>query len=622
MQHIRPEPTQADSISRSLWIRNFCIIAHIDHGKSTLADRILELTGAVSPREFHDQFLDSHEIERERGVTIKAKAVTLRYQYQGQDYILNLIDTPGHVDFSYEVLRSLKACEGALLVVDATQGVQAQTVANITLAREAHLKIIPIINKIDLAQARPDEVVEEMKITLGINPEEIIRVSAKHGTNVPAVLEAVVQQVPAPVEIKLAPLRALIFDSIYNDYRGVIAYVRVVDGSIKKGTEVIMLHTNQSFKVEEVGIFKPRMLEVNCLSNGEVGYVIGGIRNIHDVKIGDTITLASHVASMGGVKPLPGYQEPVPMVFCGFYPINSANFNQLKTALERLSLNDSAFCSEPEESVALGNGFRCGFLGLFHMEILRERLVRDENVEVVQTAPNVTYEVVIKEEGHVKTMRMDNPAKLPDENKLVEIREPMVRVSLILPVENIGGVYQLCETRRGRLVETKYISSTRVILIYDIPLGEIIYDFYDKLKSTTRGYGTMDYTFIGYEPGNLVKLRILVAGVEVDAFSNMVHFTKAESRGRRIIQVLRKEIPRHLFQIALQASVGKRIVARENIKPLVKNVTGKCYGGDITRKRKLWAKQKEGKKRLKTIGRVEIPQQAFMAVLSAEEIGL
>lgn len=596
-------------------IRNFCIIAHIDHGKSTLADRILELTKAISPRELRDQFLDSNDIERERGITIKAKSISLDYQYNNQPYLLNLIDTPGHVDFSYEVLRSLKACEGALLLVDATQGVQAQTVANALLAVESNLEIIPLINKIDAPLAQPDVVKEEMEHVLGIDQEKITLVSAKEGTNVAEVLERIVREIPAPDGRLDQPLQALIFDSVYDPYRGVVVYVRVVNGAIKKGAEILMLNAKHIFQVEEVGKFKPKMFPIDELCAGEVGYVISGIKNIRDVKIGDTITLTK----TEGVQALPGYREPLPMVFCGLYPSTNSNFRELQTALERLSLNDSSFQYEPETSAALGNGFRCGFLGLLHMEIVQERLIREEGAEVVQTAPNVTYEVVVRDGSGTKTLRIDNPAKFPDEGSLIEIREPMVRLSLIIPAESIGSIMKLCEQRRGRHVKTEYISPTRVILHYDIPLAEIIYDFYDKLKSVTRGYGTMDYSFVDYEAAELIKLRILVHGVEVDALSTIVHRSVAEFKGRQVIRILRKEIPKHLFEIALQASIGKRIVARETIKPLLKNVVGKCYGGDITRKRKLWDKQKEGKKRLKSIGQVEIPQKAFMSVLSTDE---
>ncbi|MDI6732973.1 MAG: translation elongation factor 4 [Planctomycetota bacterium] len=591
-------------------IRNFCIIAHIDHGKSTLADRLLEVTGAVSPRELREQFLDNREIERERGITIKAKAVLLRYQ----NYLLNLIDTPGHVDFSYEVLRSLKACEGALLLVDATQGVQAQTVANALLARESNLKVIPVINKIDMPIANVELTKEEIQKVLEIPPDEIIEVSAKLGTNVDKVLSAIVSRIPPPSGDVNKPLKALIFDAVYDDYRGVIVFVRMIDGSVKIDDEIVMLRNNRNFKVEEVGIFTPKMVKVAKLSAGEVGYIISGIRNSREVKVGDTITLKG----VSEMTLLPGYREPLPMVFAGFYPVQGRDFTALKKSIEKLSLNDSSFTFEPETSEALGMGFRCGFLGLLHMDIVKERLRREQEIEVVQTAPNVPYEVVVIERGMSKTLRIDNPAEFPDELTIREVREPIVKTSLIIPAENIGSIMTLCELKRGEYLKTEYLSPTRVILYYNLPLGEIIYDFYDKLKSATHGFGTMDYVFIGYKPADMVKLRIFVANTELDAFSSIVHHGVAESKGRRIIQLLRQNIPRHLFQIALQAAVGKRIVARENISALSKNVTGKCYGGDITRKRKLWAKQKEGKKKMKSIGSVEIPQSAFIAVLSGE----
>lgn len=597
-------------------IRNFCIVAHIDHGKSTLADRLLELTGAVSPRELRNQFMDNGEIERERGITIKAKAVLLKHRFNNQNYILNLIDTPGHVDFSYEVLRSLKACEGALLLVDASQGVQAQTVANALVAMEANLKIIPVINKIDMPAANIESVRNEIQSILGISPDEIINVSAKQGTNADKILEAVIDRIPPPTGEINKPLRALIFDAVYDDFRGVVIFVRMIDGSVKADDEIIMIRNNRSFKVEEVGIFTPKMLKVQKLSAGEVGYIISGIRNSREIKIGDTVTLKSSAAT---IPPLPGYREPLPMVFAGFYPTQDSDFNTLKKALEKLSLNDSSFTFEPETSEALGMGFRCGFLGLLHMDVIKERLRREQKADVVQTAPNVPYEVTISKGGLSKTLRIDNPAMFPDEATIREVKEPIVKISIIIPAENIGSIMALCENKRGEHIKTEYLSPTRVILHYNMPMGEIIYDFYDKLKSATRGFGTMDYVFMGYKTGDLVKLRIFVANVEVDAFSAIVHSDIAESKGRKIIHILRRQIPRHLFQVALQAAVGKRIVARENISPLAKNVTGKCYGGDITRKRKLWNKQKEGKKKMKSIGSVEIPQSAFVAVLSGEE---
>ncbi|MBM4049119.1 MAG: elongation factor 4 [Planctomycetes bacterium] len=593
-------------------IRNFCIIAHVDHGKSTLADRLLQKAKAIDPREFRDQVLDDMDLERERGITIKAKAVVLSHQAGGETYCLNLIDTPGHVDFSYEVSRSLAACEGVLLVVDASQGVQAQTVANFYLALEHDLAIIPVINKIDMQMARPQDVSEEMEKTLGMQPGEIIRASAKEGIGIDEIFDAIVKRIPPPKGKAHGPLRALIFDSVFNDYRGVIVYIRVVDGTIKRGDSIAMMKTGHTFVVDEVGVFSPtKMIPRDKLSVGEVGYCIANIKSIHDVKVGDTITSAAERAS----TPLPGYKEPLPMVFCGLYPTVDTNFHVLREALEKLSLNDSAFSYEPETSQALGFGFRCGFLGLLHMEIVQERLERESKIDLVQTAPNVTYEVLTNK---AEVLRIENPAALPEGGVVEEIREPMVRASLILPADCIGIIMRLAEDRRGRFVRQEYLSPTRAILTYDLPLAEIIYDFYDKLKSATRGYGTMDYEFTGFEAADLVKLDILVAQKRVDAFSSIVHRSEAETRGRRLVKKLRKEIDRHLFEVVLQAAIGTRIIARESIAPLSKHVTGKCYGGDITRKRKLWAKQREGKKRLKQIGQVEIPQQAFLSVLAKD----
>ncbi|MBM4083443.1 MAG: elongation factor 4 [Planctomycetes bacterium] len=593
-------------------IRNFCIIAHVDHGKSTLADRLLQKAKAIDPREFRDQVLDDMDLERERGITIKAKAVVLSHQAGGETYCLNLIDTPGHVDFSYEVSRSLAACEGVLLVVDASQGVQAQTVANFYLALEHDLAIIPVINKIDMQMARPQDVSEEMEKTLGMTAGEIIRASAKEGIGIDEIFDAIVKRIPPPKGKAHGPLRALIFDSVFNDYRGVIVYIRVVDGTIKRGDSIAMMKTGHTFVVDEVGVFSPtKMIPRDKLSVGEVGYCIANIKSIHDVKVGDTITSAAERAS----TPLPGYKEPLPMVFCGLYPTVDTNFHVLREALEKLSLNDSAFSYEPETSQALGFGFRCGFLGLLHMEIVQERLERESKIDLVQTAPNVTYEVLTNK---AEVLRIENPAALPEGGVVEEIREPMVRASLILPADCIGIIMRLAEDRRGRFVRQEYLSPTRAILTYDLPLAEIIYDFYDKLKSATRGYGTMDYEFTGFEAADLVKLDILVAQKRVDAFSSIVHRSEAETRGRRLVKKLRKEIDRHLFEVVLQAAIGTRIIARESIAPLSKHVTGKCYGGDITRKRKLWAKQREGKKRLKQIGQVEIPQQAFLSVLAKD----
>ena len=589
-------------------IRNFCIIAHIDHGKSTLADRFLLLTGAISPREFRDQVLDDMDLERERGITIKARAVTLDYRSGGKDYQLNLIDTPGHVDFSYEVSRSLSAAEGALLLVDASQGVEAQTVANTYLAMEHDLRIIPVINKVDLVQARPEEVAEQTKHILGVDDGEVLRVSAKTGLGVPEILEAIVQRIPPPEGDPDAPLQALIFDSLFDDYRGVISYIRIVNGTVCTGDSVRFIKSGGTHEVQEIGHFRPHMTACKELRAGEVGYLICAIKGLTEVKIGDTITGQNDK----DVKPLPGYREPRPMVFCGLFPTADHDVNDLRTALERLSLNDSAFTFEPESSAALGFGFRCGFLGLLHMEIVQERLERESEIEVVQTAPSVTYQILTTAG---ETLTIHNPSEVPSAGVIQEFREPIVRVSLIMPGEYIGAVMKLCEDRRGRYRRTEYLSPTRVLIEYDLPLAEIVYDFHDRLKSATRGYGTMDYELLDYEPADLVKLDVFVAGQIVDALSLIVHKDKAYYKGRKLVSRLRKEISRHLFEIAIQAAIGSRVIARETIKPLLKNVIAKCYGGDITRKRKLLEKQKEGKKRMKQVGRVAIPQEAFLAVL-------
>jgi len=596
-------------------IRNFCITAHIDHGKSTLADRILEICKAVSPREIREQYLDSNAIERERGITIKAKAVCLAFPHEGKILQYNLIDTPGHVDFSYEVSRSLAACEGAILLVDATQGVQAQTVANAYLAIGAGLDIIPVLNKIDSPMAQINESIEEMHTILGIKPEEVLQVSAKTGINVLDLLGVVSRRIRPPAGKPEGPLRALIFDSVYDEYRGVIVYVRVIDGRLVPGMQLCMLGTGKTYQVEELGKFRPKMVQTKEVNTGEVGYVIAGIRDIHDVRVGDTLA----PRECPNITALPGYIEPLPVVFCGFYPTNQSDYKRLGTALARLGLNDSSFHWEAETSEALGFGYRCGFLGLLHMEIVEERLEREEEVEVIRTAPNVTYEVVVIDGEGRKTIRIDNPAELPEENLLLEIREPMVRINMIVPSTSVGGMMKLCEDRRGNTVKTEYISPTRVMLTYDLPFAEVIYDFYDKMKSVTRGYGTLDYQILGYFAADLVQLRILIGGLEVDALSAIVHRDTAERKGRKIIAVLRKEIPRHMFEIPLQAAMGKRIVARETIRAMAKNVTAKCYGGDISRKRKLLEKQKEGKKKMKSVGRVDIPQKAFMAVLAPDE---
>jgi GTP-binding protein LepA len=592
-------------------IRNFCIVAHIDHGKSTLADRILELTGTVAQRDIKAQHLDSNALERERGITIKAKAVAMDWK----GYRLNLIDTPGHVDFSYEVSRSLAACEGAVLLVDCTQGVQAQTVANATLALEGGLEIIPALNKIDMQTAQVEESLEEMEHTLAIRKGEVFKISGKTGMGVEELLEAVITLIPPPTGDLKKPLKALIFDSEFNEFRGAVAYVRLIDGTLKRGDKIQFLGTGTYHEVEYVGIFKPHMVEVKELSAGQVGYMMANIKSIADVRVGDTVT----AAAAKDVKPLPGYKDPLPVVFCGFYPTGATNYEELKKALERLSLNDSSFKWQAETSEALGFGFRCGFLGMLHMEIVQERLEREEGVELIQTAPNVTYEIIANTHEGLKRLRIDNPAKLPDEGTIREWREPMVRATIIIPAEFIGPIMQMCQDRRGDYLKTDYISKTRVVITYKMPFAEIVYDFYDKLKSITRGYGTLDYHMIDYEPADLCRLRILVAGDEVDALSVILHRETAERKGRAILRTLKKEIHRQLFEIALQAAIGAKIIAREDIGSVGKNVIAKCYGGDISRKRKLLEKQKEGKKRMKNVGNVEIPQSAFMAVLKAND---
>ncbi len=594
-------------------IRNFSIIAHIDHGKSTLADRLLQRTGSVAEREFRDQLLDDMDLERERGITIKARAVTMKYRRADGEYQLNLIDTPGHVDFNYEVLKSLQACEGALLLVDAAQGIEAQTVANAALAEAAQLTIVPVLNKVDLASARLDEVSEEIEQTLCLERDGILHASAKSGIGIDEVLDAIVDRIPPPQGNPAAPLQALIFDSSYNDYRGVVVYLRVVSGRVAVGDRVRMLRAGRTYDVAEVGRFLPEMSACSSLECGEVGYLISNIKELSHVKVGDTVTLEECAKE---VVPLPGFREPRPMVFCGLYPASTGDFEALRRALDRLALNDSSFTYQPETSDALGFGFRCGFLGVLHMEIVQERLERESDLDVVQTAPNVTYEIATNDGA---TVRIDSPANLPDPHRIEEIREPFVKVNLVMPAEYIGNILPLCEERRGIYVSTEYISANRVILHYELPLSEIIFDFHDKLKSGTRGYGTMDYELIGYRSSPLVKLRILVGGMEVDALSMIIHRSAAERRGRRVIQKLRDEIPRHMFEVPLQAAIGGKVVARETIKAVRKNVTAKCYGGDITRKRKLIEKQKAGKRRMKQVGNVEIPQKAFLSVLSTDD---
>src|SRR3954451_24784940 len=590
------------------YIRNFSIVAHIDHGKSTLADQLLLQSGAISAREFREQLLDDMDLERERGITIKARAVAINYTLDGQVYELNLIDTPGHVDFHYEVSRSLAACEGAILLVDATQGVQAQTVANAYLAIAGDLAIVPVLNKIDMQAARPDEIREEILSTLGIDPTEVMAISAKTGLGVPDVFRSIIERVPPPAGDPEKPLRALIFDSKFDDYQGVITYVRVVDGTLRVGQNIRLMAGGTDHEVTGLGRFRPREVPCDELGVGQVGYVVANIKQLSDVRIGDTITQVPGMAETA----LAGSQVPVPVVFCGLFPASHNQFDDLRTALQKLALNDSSFSFEPETSDALGFGFRCGFLGMLHMEIVQQRLERESNLSLVQTAPNVTYEIVGREG---ETLHISNPTRIPDPGEIEEFREPIAKVNFIIPAESIGVIMQLCEDRRGAYLKTEYLSTTRAILTYEWPLAEMIYDLYDKLKSATRGYGTMDYDLIGYRAGDLCRLDMLVAGQRVDALSVGVHRAHADRRGRKLVRKLKGEIDRHQFEVAIQAAVGSRVIARETISALRKNVTAKCYGGDITRKRKLLEKQKEGKKRMKQVGNVEISQEAFLSVL-------
>ncbi len=594
------------------YIRNFSIVAHIDHGKSTLADQILLQSGAITQREFREQLLDDMDLERERGITIKARAVAINYTLDGQVYELNLIDTPGHVDFNYEVSRSLAACEGAILLVDATQGVQAQTVANAYLAINSDLTIVPVLNKIDMQAARPDEIREEILSTLGIEPDEVLAISAKTGVGVPDVFRAIVDRVPPPSGDPKAPLRALIFDSKFDDYQGVVIYARIVDGSIRVGQKVRLMAGGTEHEVTGLGRFRPHAVACDELSVGQVGYVSANIKRLSDVRIGDTLTDTPRSATLA----LPGYKEPVQVVYCGLFPATHNQFEDLRMALQKLALNDSSFTFEPETSDALGFGFRCGFLGMLHMEIVQQRLERESNLSLIQTAPNVTYEIVTRQ-GETKLI--SNPTRVPDAGDIEEFREPVAKIGFIIPRENIGAIMQMCEDRRGTYLKTEFITPTRAILSYELPLAEMIYDLYDKLKSATRGFGTMDYELIGYRAAELSRLDILVAGTRVDALSVIVHRAHAERRGRKLVKKLRGEIDRHQFEVAIQAAVGSRVIARETISALRKNVTAKCYGGDISRKRKLLEKQKEGKKRMKQVGNVEISQEAFLSVLDDGE---
>ncbi|MEF9437389.1 MAG: translation elongation factor 4 [Candidatus Mariimomonas ferrooxydans] len=588
-------------------IRNFSIIAHIDHGKSTLADRILELTGALSGREKAEQILDSMDLEKERGITIKAHPVRLKYTaLNGRQYILNLIDTPGHVDFSYEVSRSLASCEGALLVVDATQGVEAQTLTNAYLADEHNLEIIPVINKIDLPGAEPDRVKAQIEESIGIDCTEAIITSAKEGIGIRDVLEAIVKKIPPPTGSEILPLKALIFDSWFDNYRGVVVLVRLFDGKIESGTKITLMATKKSFEVSEVGVFIPHKKPVRSLKAGRVGYIIAGIKNVTDTKIGDTITSADNPVS----EPCHGYREVKPMVFCGLYPAETSRYEPLKNALEKLRLNDSSFSFEPESSVALGFGFRCGFLGLLHMDIVKERLEREFGLTLINTAPTVIYKIT-KTEG--KILFIENPAKLPRQYEKIE--EPFVKVIISIPQKYVGQILELCQERRGVQKDFNYLDKDRIIITYELPLNEILWDFYDKLKSFSSGYASMDYEFIGYRESKLTRLDLLLNGEIVDALSLIVHKDRAHYKGRQLAGKLRQIIPRQLFEVVIQAAIGNKIISRESIKPMKKNVLAKCYGGDITRKRKLLEKQKEGKRRMKQVGRVEIPQEAFLLCL-------
>ena len=593
-------------------IRNFSIIAHIDHGKSTLADRLLEFTGALSDREMSEQVLDSMDLEKERGITIKLQAVRLMHQaMDGQEYQLNLIDTPGHVDFSYEVSRSLAACEGALLIVDAAQGIEAQTLANIYLAMEQDLEIIPVINKIDLPSADPEGVKKELEEVLGIDPQDVVLTSAKTGEGTQEILEAIVKRIPPPVDNAERPLRALIFDSLYDSYRGAIPYIRVVDGSIKKGNQIKMMSSGKTFEVNEVGIFTPAPKVVDQLKAGEVGFISASIKNVKDTRVGDTITTAKD----GADSPLPGYRKATPMVYCGLFPVDNANYEDLRDALERLQLNDASLIYEPENSVALGFGFRCGFLGLLHMEIIQERLEREYKIDLITTAPNVIYQVKTADGAEIN---IDNPSNMPPVGEVESIGEPFVKATVMMPSNYVGAVMELCQEKRGAYESMEYLSELRVMLTYSLPLSEIIFDFFDLLKSRTKGYASLDYELSGYRVTDLVKLDILIGGEVVDALSCIVHRDKSYYQGRNFTNKLKELIPRQMFEIPIQAAIGNKVIARVNIKALRKSVLDKCYGGDISRKRKLLEKQKEGKKRMKQVGKVEIPQEAFMAVLSID----
>ncbi len=591
-------------------IRNFSIIAHVDHGKSTLTDRLLEYTGAVTEREMKEQFMDKMPLERERGITIKAQTARLRYRADdGKEYILNLIDTPGHVDFSYEVSRSLSACEGAILVVDASQGVEAQTLAHLYTAVDLGLEVFPVLNKIDLPQADPERVKTEIEEVLGIPADDAILASAKEGIGIKEILEAIVERIPSPQGSPDAPLKALVFDSWYDPYQGVVVLVRVVDGTLRKGMKIKFFSTDKAYEVESIGVFAPHPTGVRELSAGEVGFLTASIKDVRDVNVGDTITDAAKPAS----EPLPGFRKLKPMVYSGLYPVDSAQYEELKEAVAKLHLNDASFTYEPENSLALGFGFRCGFLGLFHMEIIKERLEREYGIDLITTAPTVVYRVT-KRDGEV--VNVENPANLPPPNHIEKFEEPYILVTIHIPAEFVGAVIKLCEARRGIQKQINYITPTRVVLEYEMPLGEVVTDFYDRLKTISRGYASMDYEHIGYREAELVRLDILLNGEPVDALAVIVPKEKAYQRGREIVEKMREVVPRQLFDVAIQAAIGGRVIARETVKALRKNVTAKCYGGDVTRKRKLLEKQKEGKKRMKQVGRIELPQEAFLSILS------
>lgn len=593
-------------------IRNFSIIAHIDHGKSTLADRLIEYTGTLTKREMEAQILDSMDLERERGITIKAQAVRSSYKAKnGEEYMLNFIDTPGHVDFTYEVSRALAACEGALLVIDATQGIEAQTLANVYLALDNDLEIIPVINKVDLPSADPDRVKHEIEEVIGIDASEAVLTSAKTGLGIEDVLEAIVAKVPAPSGISDSPLKALVFDSKFDAYKGVVLYVRVIDGRIKPGMKIKMMATNAEFEVTEVGVFKPNLVNVDSLEVGQVGFFAAAIKNVKDARVGDTVTDANNPAA----EALPGYRKATPMVFCGLYPVENSDYDNLRDALEKLQLNDASLVFEPETSVALGFGFRCGFLGLLHMDVIKERLEREYNLTLITTAPNVIYQV-FRTNGDVELV--DNPSNFPDPTVIDHVEEPYVNATIIVPKDYVGAVMELSQEKRGEYENMTYLDETRVMIHYALPLSEIIYDYFDRLKSVTRGYASLDYELAGYRASSLVKVDILLNGEPVDALSAIVHCEKAVSRGRQLVEKLRSLIPRQMFEIPVQAAIGNKVIARENVRAMRKDVLAKCYGGDISRKRKLLEKQKEGKKRMKQVGSVELPQEAFMAILKMD----